>query len=77
MPASGDQQPRTAVIKTRRSAHYYAAAWPASSAVSADLVTERPHNMQSKVCNGARAPKFGTDRANLIEVPQCGQDGEG
>jgi hypothetical protein len=33
--------------------------------------------MQSKVCNGARAPKFGTDRANLIEVPQCGQDGEG
>jgi len=55
-----------------------AAVWAAGSAASAAnaLVTERPHMMHSKLCNGALAPKFGNDRKNRIEVPQCGQDGE-
>ena len=57
-----------------------AAVWAASSTASGSaanaLVTERPHMMHSKLCNGAFAPKFGNDRKNRIEVPQCGQDGE-
>ena len=33
--------------------------------------------MHSKVCNRADEPKLGNDRANRIDVPQWGQDGEG
>jgi hypothetical protein len=52
---------------------------PASSTASASAasVTERPHMMQSKVCKAACAPKLGDDRTNRIDIPQCGQAGEG
>jgi hypothetical protein len=52
----------------------YAAASVASSTA---LVTDRSHNGHSNFCNGECAPKFGSERANRIDVPQCGQHGDG
>jgi hypothetical protein len=32
---------------------------------------------QSNICSGAREPKFCEARVNRIDVPQCGQIGDG
>jgi hypothetical protein len=56
--------------RQRREGRCYAAALSADSTASATSVTERPHIMQSKVSDGAPAPKFENDRANLIDMLQ-------